>query len=48
MSLNTWRSSGRKVTIADRAKKLPEHHYKTGYKFYSGIEHSDAVALFGY
>lgn len=37
-----------KVTVADRAKKLPEHHYKTGYKFYSGIEHSDAVALFGY
>ncbi len=37
-----------KVTIADRAKRLPEHHYKTGYKFYSGIEHSDAVALFGY
>jgi len=37
-----------KVNIADRAKKLPEHHYKTGYKFYSGIEHSDALALFGY
>jgi hypothetical protein len=37
-----------KVSIADRAKKLPEHHYKTGYKFYSGIEHSDALALFGY
>jgi len=37
-----------KVTIAERAKRLPEHHYKTGYKFYSGIEHSDAIALFGY
>jgi Family of unknown function (DUF5677) len=37
-----------KVNIADRAKRLPEHHYKTGYKFYSGIEHSDALALFGY
>lgn len=38
----------RKVNIADRAKGLPEHHYKTGYNFYSGIEHSDALALTGY
>jgi hypothetical protein len=37
-----------KFNIAYRAKRLPEHHYKTGYKFYSGIEHSDALALFGY
>ncbi len=37
-----------KVTIADRAKNLPDHHYKTRYKFYSGIEHSDALALSGY
>jgi len=37
-----------KVNIAERAKRLPEHHYKTGYKFYSAIEHSDAVAVFGY
>jgi hypothetical protein len=34
--------------IADRAKRLPEHHYRIGYKFYSSIEHSDALALFGY
>ena len=39
-----WRS----VRIADRAKVLPDHHYMKGYKFYSGIEHSDALALFGY
>jgi hypothetical protein len=38
----------RKVSIGDRAKKLPSHHYKTGYKFYSGIEHSDAIAAVGY
>jgi hypothetical protein len=37
-----------KVNIADRAKRLPPHHYKTGYKFYSAIEHSDPVAVFGY
>jgi hypothetical protein len=37
-----------KMTIADRAKCLPEHHYRIGDKFYSGIEHSDALALSGY
>lgn len=37
-----------KNNIADRAKRLPEHHYNIGYKFYSGIEHSDALALSGY
>ena len=36
------------VTIADRAKKLPQHHYKIGYKFYSSLEHSDAHAIGGY
>ncbi len=30
------------VSIADRAKKVPPHHYKIGYKFYSSLEHSDA------
>ncbi len=39
-----WNKTG----IADRAKRLPDHHYRIGYKFYSGIEHSDALALFGY
>lgn len=39
-----WNKKG----IADRAKKLPKHHYNIGYKFYSGIEHSDGIALAGY
>lgn len=37
------------VTIEERAKKAKQlYHYDTGYRFYSSIEHSDAVALSGY
>lgn len=36
-------------TIEERARRLPhQHHYNIGYRFYSGIEHSDPLALAGY
>src|SRR5712691_6202398 len=38
----------RQVTIETRAKRIPERHYKIGYRFYSAIEHSDALAVGGY
>jgi hypothetical protein len=34
--------------ISERAKRVPEFHYQTGYKLYSSFEHSDAMALDGY
>ncbi len=38
-----------KVNIAERAKKAQQYyHYKTGYRFYSSFEHSDAQALSRY
>jgi hypothetical protein len=38
----------REVSIETRAQRIPEHHYQTGYRFYSAIEHSDALAVGGY
>jgi len=37
-----------RVSIETRAQRIPEHHYQTGYRFYSGIDHSDALAVGGY
>jgi hypothetical protein len=39
-----WRA----VSIETRAQRIPQHHYQTGYRFYSSIEHSDALAVGGY
>jgi hypothetical protein len=36
------------VKIKERADRVPKFHYSQGYKLYSSIEHSDAVALNGY
>lgn len=42
------RRAGSWGTIARRAETLPPFHYTKGYRFYSSIEHSDALALDGF
>ena len=36
------------ISIRDRAARVPNFHYTTGYAFYSSFEHSDAIALNAY
>jgi len=38
---NAWKGVG----IRRRALRLPQHHYNTGYRFYSSIEHADVTSL---
>jgi hypothetical protein len=36
------------TTVETRAGRVPKFHYDVGYRFYSSIEHSDAMALNAY